>query len=79
MNLISITSRERTWYAYRGECGRACGGRQAKCDCSGHVAVNGSVSAGIGDVTVEGGNGMEECGIGFGVTFEVFHMGENAA
>jgi len=71
--LISITGRKRTWYTYGGEC------RRAECDRAGHVAVDGSISAGVGNVTMEGGDGMEECGVGFGVTFEVFHMGENAA
>jgi len=64
---------------YRSESGSARGGRRAECDRSGHVAVDGSVGAGMCNVTVEGGDGAEECGIGFGVSFEVFHMGENTS
>jgi len=51
MDLISIIGRERTWYMYRGECRHACGGRWAECNCTRHVAVDGSVSARMGDMT----------------------------
>ena len=65
--------------AYGSACGSTRGCRQAECDRSRHVTVDGSVSARTGDVTMEGGDGTEECGVGFGITFEVFYMGENAA
>jgi len=74
-----MIDRERARYAYRGKCRCACRCWRTKCNRSGHIAVDGSVSAGIGNVTVEGGDGTEECGVGFGVTFEVFHMGKNVA
>ena len=79
MDLVSIIGWKRAWYAYRDEFGTARGGGRTECDCARHVAVDGSVSAGIGDMTVEGGDGTEECGVGFGITFEVFHVGENTS
>jgi len=63
----------------RSEFGMARGGGRAKCDHAGHVAVDGSVSAGIGNVTVEGGDSAEEGGIGFGIAFEIFYVGKNAS
>jgi len=41
--------------------------------------VNGSVSARVSDVTIEGGNGMEEVGIGFWVAIKIFYMGKDVA
>ena len=79
MDLISIGNRRNVGGAYRSVHGSTCGCRRAKRDRSGHVAVDGSVSAGVHNMTVEGDDGMEKCGIGFGVTFEVFHVGEKAA
>ena len=51
-DMISISDRENIGGAY----GSACGCRRAERDRSGHVAVDGSVSARIGNVTVEGGD-----------------------
>jgi len=64
---------------YRDKFRMAHGGRRAECDCAGHVTVDGSVSARIGDVTVEGGDSVEECGVGFGIAFEIFYMGKNTS
>ena len=74
-----MIDRKRAWYAYRDEFGTARRGGRTECDSAGHVTVDGSVSAGIGDVTVERGDGAEECGVGFGIAFEVFHVGENTS
>ena len=79
MNLISIGDRGNVWHAYRGECGSACGCRRTKCNGAGHIAVNGSVSAGVGDVAMEGGDGFEKVGVGFGIAIKVFNVGKDAA
>jgi len=55
------------------------GGGWAEGNRAGHVTVNGGVSAGIGDVTVERGDGTEECGVGFGIAFKIFHVGKNTS
>ena len=62
---------------YRDKFRMAHGGRRAECDCAGHVTVDGSVSAGVCNMSVEGGDSAEECGVGFGITFEVVHVSEN--
>jgi len=41
--------------------------------------VDGSVSAGVGDVAMEGGDRFEEVGIGFGIAIKVFNMGKDAS
>jgi len=79
MDLISISDRGNAGHAYGSACGGARGRRRTEHDHSRHVAVDGSVSAGVCNMTMERGDGMEECGVGFGITFEVFHVGENAA
>ena len=64
---------------YRGECRSACRCGRTKCDHSGHVVIYRSVSAGIGDVAMEGGDRFEEVGIGFGIAIKVFKVGEDAS
>ena len=41
--------------------------------------VNGSVSAGVSNMSAEGSSMFEEVGIGLGVAIKVFNMGENTA
>ena len=76
-NLISIGNRECVRSAYAS--GGACRCRQTKCDCSRHVVVDGSVSAGVGDITAEWGSMFEKVGIGLWVAFKGFNMGKDAA
>ena len=76
-DLISIGNRECVRSAYTS--GSACRCRWTKCDHSGYIAVNGSVSAIVGDVTTEWGSMFEEIGIGLWVAFEIFNIGKDVA
>jgi len=60
--MISIGDRKRAGYMYGSESRGARRGRRAKCDCTGHVTVDGSVSAGICNMTMKGGDCAEEGG-----------------
>ena len=57
----------------------ACRCRQTECDRSRHVAVDGSVSVGVSDMTVEWGGMFEEVGVGLWIAFEIINMGEDVA
>ena len=76
-DLISIGRRECVRSAYAS--GGACQYRQTECNRSGHVAVDGSVSAGVSDVTAEWGGMFEEVSVGLWIAFEIFNMGKDAA
>ena len=73
---VSIGEFAVRWFTYRG---MAFSCRWSEGYGSGHVTVNVTVSAGISNMAVEGSGGAEEGGIGLGLAFEFFGVGENAA